>query len=1032
MQTALHRWFGLRGEDARKLTTMLPVFYCGGIAESLNYTAFMALFNQRFGVQYLPYVYIAEAAIMPLEGWLMARLADRTAKDRFMRIVYLVMASLLLINAAVLIGMMAAGGDFRYYYPVLFLTSNFVVRQLTLLLWSTAFDLCPMQQAKRLMPIFIGSTTTGGITAGIVAYFVGSWFGTEAVYALAPLLLLTGYRFFRKSLSRYLTPLMIKEAALETAASHSAAEIAGEVGAGAVARSEAAKAEGRGGTYYVRRTLGSPFMLSAIGLMTMMPTLYFMMEYQYFNAAEARFPDEGELTSFYGLITALQFTLCLGLQTVSGRLMNRLGASNVLLCIAITFVAGFGLVALTMNGPLGLGTISGSYAVLYILLYYIAEPCCQLFFKMMPMAERDGFRYFAQGIAASGGILLGSLVSLTHSAGWLELRPLAWIGMAASAALLLIAWYGRHLYIRELVGSVQSLFADLSDSAASFLGAIRHSKALNAVLEYLKHPNDYVRELALELIGKANDASHFPHLAGLFGERSARIRVAALRAINLQEASLQELVQVAALLEDKDEEVRVECVRLLSRANHLKSQAHYFLRNKLLDPSPRVVSEGIKALHALGSEESYAACEETIVTMLDRGGEWAIAGCETVAALKLKTYAPWLMMLLDDPKPAVKAAAVCGLGRLEYAEAVSVLLDLVPRADLELRRAILDALTDIGEAGVPELVERTEDGNLFIWNMAVSALARIWDEARIRGELVDRCLHRITSSSREGALPRALHRLGFPDLAELATRRNAELHRSLIDGVWSVLAALSDERVVASLKETMQDDDEEVRENGMEVLAEGIGDRKLSVALLELYRRADAADAGSGQPRAIVEDACAWPDEWLSRIASHVLQEGERTNVKEERSMLSMLDKVVFLKQVSLFSDLSVDELGHLAGIAREMWVPEGTVLIRRGEASPYLYIVVEGHIELSGTDDGNDATLGVIGPKQSLGETDALDAAPSSITAQVIFDEARLIVLHGEQLSRLVRLYPEIGIGLLHAASARVRLLENMLLKMS
>ncbi|MNW14062.1 hypothetical protein D3C71_2121800 [compost metagenome] len=65
------------------------------------------------------------------------------------------------------------------------------------------------------------------------------------------------------------------------------------------------------------------------------------------------------------------------------------------------------------------------------------------------------------------------------------------------------------------------------------------------------------------------------------------------------------------------------------------------------------------------------------------------------------------------------------------------------------------------------------------------------------------------------------------------------------------------------------------------------------------------------------------------------------------------------------------------------------------------------------------------------MGETSAFDGSPSSVTAQAIFDEVRVLALQGEQLSRLMRLYPEIGIGLLHAASARVRLLENMLLKM-
>lgn len=1014
MQAALTRWFGLRGEDSRKLRMMLPIFYCGGIAESLNYTAFMTFFNQRFGVQFLPYVYIAEAALIPLEGWLLSKLASRTPKDRFMRLMYLIMLGILAVNAVVLLGFWATGASFRYYYPLLFLSSNFVVRQLTLLLWSTAFDLCPTQQAKRLMPIFIASTTTGGVTAGILAFFIGKWLGTEAVYALAPVLLLIGYGFFRRSLDRFLKPLMIKDAAREGRS-------------GRLDQGEDTT-ETRSGGFYLSAMLRSPFMLTAIALMMLMPTLYFMMEYQYFNAAEARFSSEGELTALYGLITALQFTFCLGLQAVSGRLMNKMGASNMLLAVSVMFLSGFGLVSLFMDGHGALAVISGSYAVLYIMLYYIAEPNYQLFFKMLPISERDGFRYFAQGLAASGGILLGSFLSLTHSMQWIELKQLAWIGIGLSVVLLLVAWFGRSLYIRELVGSVQALFSDLSETAVSFLGDMRHAKTSAALLGYLKHPNDYVRELALELIGKGKDPTLFPHLVGLVGDESARIRVAALRAMNLESATIQDLVQVAAFLEDEHEEVRAECVQAMAKAKHLKSQMHFFLRVKLLDARPRVVHEGIKALYALGSEESYAACEETLVGMLDRGGEWTIFGCRTVADLKLESYAPWLMTLLDDSHPAIKSAAAHALGKLGITDAIPPMMALVPQADKELRKAILHALTDIGLPGAPTLRPFASHANPFIWQIAVSALALIWEEKTVRAELVELCLQRLSVSSREGALPGALMRSGQPELAELAAQRCVEIRRSLMDGVWAVLAVLSDERAVMSLKETVLDDNEEVRDNGMEVLAEGIGDRKLSGALLELYRQSEDG-AGSGHPRAILEDARDWPDEWLKQLALHAL--GEGTKLKETQKMLSMLDKVIFLKQVALFSNLSVDELGHLAGIARQERCEEGAILLRRGEPCEYLYILYEGHVELSNEADGGGGTIGALGPKQTFGETSALDGAPSSVTAQVIFDEAQLLSLHGEQLTRLMRQYPEIGIGLLHATSARVRLLENMLLKM-
>ncbi|UJF34104.1 MFS transporter [Paenibacillus hexagrammi] len=1015
MQGSIQGWLGLRAEDMRKLWLMLPIFYFSGIAESLNYTGFMALFNQRFGVQYLPYVYIVEAAIMPLEGWLLAKLTDLLPKAKMMRTLYLIMIAVLLLNGVVLMAFKLGGVDFRYYYPILFLSSNFVVRQLTLLLWSTAFDLCPTQQAKRLMPIFVASTTTGGITAGLIANLIGSLFGTETVYSLAPLMMVAGFIFFRKALARYLVPLTIKE----------------DKGA---QPSEAVQEEAHTSGYYVRHMFRNPFLLCAIALMTFMPAIYFMMEYQYFTSAELHFPDERNLTSFYGMITAIQFAFCLLLQTVATRLMNWLGASNMLLAIAIIFVGGFTLTALFLDRTWALMIVSGSYAVFYILLYYIAEPCYQLFFKMMPISQRDGYRYFAQGVAASGGILIGSLLSMLHSFGLAGLSPLAWVGVGLTVMLLIVAWLGRNLYIRELVKSVQSLHADLSEVASSFLGGIRSSKALTAMLDYLQHPNDYVRELALEVIGKAKDSVFLPHLIGMIDEASSRIRIAVLRAMNLQGATVQDLVQVAAFLEDEDPEVRAECVRLISKVTHLKSQSHFFIRVKLLDTHPKVVHEGVKALYALQSEESYQACDEAIIKMLDNGGEWAVYGCRTVAELKLESYAAWVLSLLDDHRPAVKVAAAHCIGRLQLADAVPQLLAMYPLADQELRKSILEALIEMGQQGLPLLLEHAAHSNPYIWNAAVTALSKLLDEVKVRSELVELCVARMLASSAEKALPAALQELGMEGLAELAEQRCQELHHALVDGAWSVMARLADEHVAASLREAVQDENEEVRENGLEVLAEGLGDRRLAAALLELLKQQPGNErAALLDPKDVLETAKLWSDDWLREIARYALDQWESGQMKEERKFLSMLDKVIFLKQVALFADLSVDELGIIAGIATEEVHPDLTYLLRRGQTNSKMYLIVEGHVELSSeTGEGEAGTIGVLGPKQSFGENTVLDGAPSSITAQAIFDEVRVLSLQGESLSRLVRLYPEIGIGLLHASSARVRLLENMLLRMA
>src|SRR5690606_29559078 len=100
-------------------------------------------------------------------------------------------------------------------------------------------------------------------------------------------------------------------------------------------------------------------------------------------------PDEQAFSRFFGMITMALFALAFLLQTVSGKLMAWLGASRMLTAIAAVYVASFAGAVLFAGGAAALPIISIGYMLLYLLLYYSAEPSYQLFFKTLPLAQRD-------------------------------------------------------------------------------------------------------------------------------------------------------------------------------------------------------------------------------------------------------------------------------------------------------------------------------------------------------------------------------------------------------------------------------------------------------------------------------------------------------------------------------------------------------------------------------------------------------------------------------------------------------------------
>lgn len=1003
---SLLRAIGARPEDQRKLLMMAPVFFICGIAEMLNYNGFMTLFNQRFGSEYLPYVYAAEAFILPLEAWLLSWLAARMPKPKLMCVLYGLLLGIVLVNAGVLLVMQSFGIEGRGYYPVLFIASSFVVRQQTLLLWSLAVDLCSTQQAKRLMPVFVGSATLGGVAAGLLAQLISLAFGPEVVYAAGGLLLLAALPNYRKVIARYLVPLSIKQEAI--------AEEEEQVSTGAV----------------FKHALKSPFLLTVILLMTLMPALYFLMEYEFLNVTKMSFPSEQAFSRFFGMITMLLFVFAFLLQTISGRLMARLGASQMLTAISGVYVVSFAGALFFVGGSAALPVISIGYMLLYLLLYYSAEPSYQLFFKTLPLAQRDSYRYAAQGIAASAGILIGAGLQFLHSGLGLSWTALSFVGLAGAALLFVLAWFGRRFYMRELVSSVQMIGEQ--DLAEQFDEFSRNEAAIAEVRSMLKLPLDSAKEIALQIIARLQNPSDVPDLLELINDPNPRIRVAAVRAMNLESADLHAMVKVAAFLEDPDDEMRAEGVRQIGRMKHMEHQAFYFLRQKLLDRHPSVVAEAVKAMYSFNNAPSYEACAEVIDRILDEGGESSVYICRVIAELELYAFVPKVERLADESHPAARVAAIACLGRLRVISIIPRLLEKLPVMDQEMFRTTTESFVQMGEAALPLLLGSLPDSSPKRWTSAVTALSALMPEDQVRTVLTDESLKRLSELEAASGYALALRQLGQSELEELALRRWREVRTFIMDGVWSVLSKLADDQVVDAIRRAAADEDEEIRSNAWEVLAEGMGERRLSQYLLTVLERGEESKLVDSDEHAyaVLETAQQGNDDWWREIAAAALVE-EGKQMGSDHQIMSRLNKVIFLRQVPYFADLSLEELGLIANIAEEYICPDGENLLERGEPNPAMYVIVEGNIELTSISAaGWEGTIGVLGTGDVCGVTSALDSTSSTVTAQSLLGDVKVLKLLGDNVSRLIRLYPEIGIGLLRASFARIRLLEEMMMR--
>ena len=89
--------------------------------------------------------------------------------------------------------------------------------------------------------------------------------------------------------------------------------------------------------------------------------------------------------------------------------------------------------------------------------------------------------------------------------------------------------------------------------------------------------------------------------------------------------------------------------------------------------------------------------------------------------------------------------------------------------------------------------------------------------------------------------------------------------------------------------------------------------------------------------------------------------------------MLTVIEKVIFLQNVDVFSDVPTEQLAYLASIAEETTFKEGDVIYKANESSDALYLVLEGSVKLH----IDEREITEAGPKDAFGTWALFDDEP-------------------------------------------------------
>lgn len=306
----------IRENEYKHVFYFFLVFLIAGCGNALGRSSTDALFFKRFGIEYLPIMYIILGVSLSLISIFYAAFADRIKPERFFVTLYVLMIGVLIVNWSVM-----SYGTTNLIYPVYFVVYE-VASEVFLI--HAAFYLSQnftSMQAKRVFPIIMSGTLIGSMIGGTFISLFSTKIGIHNIIIIWCILLsisitLIAYWHKHNGSSPYYRA--------QYKSSKKFAQAINQLTFGA-------------------KLLKSSNLLkfSSISLFFMVITFYVLC-YSVNKVYTTTFTTEEELASFFGKLTAVTSFLALTMQIfITNKVINKFGAKNVNLFFPITSLVSY-------------------------------------------------------------------------------------------------------------------------------------------------------------------------------------------------------------------------------------------------------------------------------------------------------------------------------------------------------------------------------------------------------------------------------------------------------------------------------------------------------------------------------------------------------------------------------------------------------------------------------------------------------------------------------------------------------------------
>jgi HEAT repeat protein len=999
----------VRLDEGRLVILVALLFACIQAGQGMGDNAASALFLLRFGVDYLPYMYIAAGALTFVITMAYSAGLGRIEKGRFFLWIISAFAILLIVERV------ALTLSFPFLYPALWLTVNGMGGILGTFVWNLAGEVCDARQAKRLFPLFTSAGILGSVLGNAITGFIAKLLGTENLFFLYALLL---------GVSFYFTRLIAKSYFRKEKALGQPANLLDDL---------------RAGFDFVRI---SPLMRLIAYSSVLFSILFFTITFPFNKVITTSFPDEAGVAGFFGLFnsitTAATFLISLFL---ANRIYTRLGIINSVFLMPLAYLFSFTIFTLRYD----LSGAAIARFVQLVILAGIAGTAWNALFNVVPSQKRGQVLAFNNGVPSQIGVVLSGVLLIVADKVF-TVQQIFLTGALVALVCGVFVWRMRAAYGQALVDALRAGRLEVfSANEAAFSGFQNDGAALEVALRSLQDSKATTRRLAVEMLGRMESDLAIPHLIRLLSDPEPAVRAAAVSSLGMlyADSTIQEII---LSLDDPDDQVREEALTVLSKLKPTTSPELIAKISNLMtkDPALLVQTRAMIALSKLGGVDEVIS--NLIPRLNSKDPRIRISALETVSVIAryLNSSFPTklIMSSIEDSSAIIRRAAIAALGSLNDESISELLVKYLTDPDIRVRNTAAESLRRRNHESRALVLEIFNTENAAV-DSALDALAPGHPESLFplreyaRREIIRARRLRNQSASIPSS-GRATEFLG----------NYLRVQASFCEGrLIKTVGLFGDTHTMELVRKSMNGTNIENRAAALEAL-ETIGDKQLARSVVALLEEEPQASDTSDVIAMLLKST----DAWLRVLALcstselglrefipllHQLKSGadlllgEAALVAliqfgEEKQMdtlktVSILERIMLLREIPIFADLSPEDLKHVAEVAREEWYPQNTDIFHQGDEGNMMFVIVNGRLQVVRNMDGKDQLLAERGPGDFVGEMAIIDSAPRSATLHTQ-SEVRVLAIDDETFKGILRERPNVSFAVLRSLSRRLR----------